>query len=100
MEEKTYEVWVQPWVKWTSATKSEPDGYSIHKTKEHVRCFFNQYRHGLPALTPPEYSLPFGDPYPKRANEETYEQLSSAPFGLRCQSIETSGNYIYFDPRG
>ncbi len=83
-----YMVWVQPWIKWTSATENRPDGFSLHTVKCHVSYFIERHRQSLPSIYPREYSMPFGDPYLEEVDPDTYEQVKSAKstFGIRCDT--------------
>ena len=78
-----YEVWVLPWVKWVGLEESS-DGFSLHQEESHARYFAQNHRNALPAFQQEIYSLPKGDAYPTKVDEETYRQVVSGKFGIRC----------------
>ena len=84
------EVFVQVWDAVNECTGSEPDGFSIHSSKEDVKKFVDEHWAKMPKNAPSSYPAPAFLPiYKVDMNEKTFEDLKKSSacrnkFGFRC----------------
>jgi hypothetical protein len=91
MSTSQFEVWVKPWIK-VRGHEEEPDGFSLHHSREHVDYFAKRHRDSLPCYQPTEYSSPKGETYTARVDQTIFEQIPKKEFGARFDRLSKNGN--------
>lgn len=88
-------VWVQKWEESERGWGTRPEGFSLHRTREDIQKFIEEYTKDWPKDPPDEYDRPCGTPYEAEIDGKLLrifrDSDSKRKHGVRIWKHEYSG---------